>query len=73
MNFNPCTNQYTCNGDFCNGCGRSHTEIRESEALVAKVVAHLFEYGYNNPEKFLQMLNNKSLARLAQLNNKKNK
>lgn len=73
MKFSPCTNQCTSDGDACQGCGRSHTEIRETKALLAKVVAHLFDYGYDDPENFLQMLNTKSLARLAQLNNEKRK
>lgn len=71
MKFSPCISQCTSDGEFCQGCGRSHTEIRESKALVEKVVAHLFEYGYEDPEKFLKMLNKKSLTRLAQLQNKK--
>jgi len=71
MKFSPCTNQCTSDGTFCQGCGRSHNEIRESKALVGKVVAHLFEYGYDDPENFLAMLNKKSLARLAQLQDEK--
>ncbi len=71
MKFIPCTNQCTSDGSFCQGCGRSHTEISESKALVGKVVAHLFEYGYDDPEKFLEVLNKKSLARLAQLKEEK--
>jgi len=70
MKFSPCTSQCTSDGNFCQGCGRSHTEIRESKALVEKVVAHLFEYGYEDPENFLTMLTKKSLARLTQLQRK---
>lgn len=71
MKFSPCASQCTNDGTFCQGCGRSHTEISESKALVDKVVAHLFAYGYDDPENFLKMLNKKSLARLAQLKDKK--
>jgi predicted Fe-S protein YdhL (DUF1289 family) len=71
MKFSPCANQCTCDGSFCQGCGRSHTEIRESKALLRKVVAHLMEYEYDDPENFLKMLNNKSLQQFAKLQNKK--
>jgi len=70
MKFSPCTNKCTSDGSFCQGCGRSHTEIRESKALVAKVAAHLLEYGYQDPDKFLKMLHKKSLKRLMQLQEK---
>jgi len=71
MKFSPCTNQCTSDGTFCQGCGRTHTEIRETKALVGKVVAHLFEYGYEDPENFLKVLEKKSLSRLAQLQDEK--
>ena len=73
MKFSPCTDQCTSDGTFCKGCGRSHTEIKESKALVGKVVAHLLEYGYEDPENVLKMLNKKSLKRLAKLQKKKRK
>ena len=73
MKFSPCTSQCTSDGTHCQGCGRSHTEIRETKALVGKVVEHLVEYGYDNPENFLKMLNKKSLAKLADLQAKKRK
>lgn len=67
MKFSPCTDQCTSDGDICQGCKRTHTEIRESKALVAKIVGHMKEYGYQDPENFLNMLTKKSLARLTQL------
>lgn len=67
MKFSPCTSQCTSDGNFCQGCGRSHKEIRETKAICAKLVAHMFEYGYDDPEKFLAMLTEKSLARLSLL------
>ncbi|MFT6986583.1 MAG: hypothetical protein ACJAT7_002424 [Psychromonas sp.] len=73
MKFSPCVNQCTSDGTFCQGCGRTHTEIRDSKALIGKVVAHLFEYGYEDPENFLKVLEKKSLARLTQLQDKKRK
>ncbi|MCW8994624.1 MAG: DUF1289 domain-containing protein [Psychromonas sp.] len=71
MKFSPCTDQCTSDGSFCQGCGRSHKEIRESKALVKKVVAHLVEYGYDDPENFLQMLSKKSLAKYTKIQSKK--
>jgi hypothetical protein len=71
MKFSPCTDQCTSDGTHCQGCGRSHTEIRDSKMLVQKVVAHLVEYGYEDPENFLQMLTKKSLAQFANRQNKK--
>ena len=71
MKFSPCTSQCTSDGNFCQGCGRSHTEIRETKAICAKLVAHMFEYGYDDPENFLAMLTKKSLARLSLLNAEK--
>ena len=65
MKFSPCTDQCTKDDSVCQGCGRSHAEIKESKALVKKVVAHLVKYGYDDPESFLKMLNKKSLERLA--------
>ncbi|WP_019617126.1 DUF1289 domain-containing protein [Psychromonas ossibalaenae] len=67
MKFSPCTSQCTSDGDFCRGCGRSHNEIRDTSALWAKVAAHMLEYGYDDPEKFLETLNQKSLRRLTVL------
>ena len=73
MKFSPCTDKCTSGGNFCKGCGRSHTEIKESKALVGEVVGHLVKYGYDDPENFLKMLNKKSLKRLAKKHNKKRK
>lgn len=73
MKFNPCTDQCTSDGDFCHGCGRSHAEIRDSKALVKKVVAHLAEYEYDDPENFLKMLNRKSLQQFEKLQSRKRK
>jgi hypothetical protein len=71
MKFSPCTDNCTKDGTHCQGCGRSHTEIRESSALWAKVAAHMFAYGYDDPENFLDTLNKKSLRRLALLQENK--
>jgi len=73
MKFSPCIDQCTSDGDFCKGCGRSHTEIRDTKALIKKVVAHLMEYEYDDPENFLKMLNTKSLKQFEKLQDRKRK
>lgn len=71
MKFSPCTSNCTSDGSYCQGCGRSHKEIRETKAICAKLVAHMFEYGYDDPENFLEMLRTKSLKRLSVLKKEK--
>ncbi len=71
MKFSPCTGNCTSDGTHCQGCGRSQQEIKDSSALWVKVAAHLFEYGYDDPENFLETLNKKSLRRLQILNDNK--
>ncbi|WP_354622717.1 DUF1289 domain-containing protein [Psychromonas sp. MME2] len=73
MKFSPCTNNCTSGGNYCQGCGRSHQEIRETKAIGATLVAHLFKYGYDDPENFLDVLCTKSLNRLAALKEEKRK
>lgn len=71
MKFTPCTDECTSDGDVCRGCGRSHTEIRETKALVKKVVGHMMEYQYDNPDDFLKMLTKKSSGKFMKLQGKK--
>lgn len=63
MKFSPCTNNCTSDGTFCKGCNRSHIEIKETQALVAKMVGHLVDYNYDDPERFLALMSEKALKR----------
>jgi len=63
MKFSPCTSQCTSDGSFCQGCGRTHVEIRETKQLTAKLVAHLVDYNYDDPERFLELISAKALKR----------
>lgn len=71
MKFSPCIKQCTKDSTFCQGCGRSHAEIGETKALAKKITAHMLEYGYEDPENFLKVLNKKSLDRFAKLKKEK--
>ncbi|MEI6897441.1 MAG: DUF1289 domain-containing protein [Psychromonas sp.] len=63
MKFSPCTDQCTSDGTSCQGCGRTHVEIKETQALVAKLVGHLVDYNYDDPERFLTLISAKALKR----------
>lgn len=63
MKFSPCTGNCTSDGAFCQGCGRTHTEIKETQALTAKLVGHLVDYNYDDPEYFLERTSAKALRR----------
>lgn len=63
MKFSPCTSQCTSDGTFCQGCGRTHVEIKETKELVARLVTHLVDYNYDDSERFLELLSAKALAR----------
>jgi hypothetical protein len=63
MEFTPCTSQCTSDGTNCQGCGRTHIEIKETQTLVAKLVGHLVDYNYDDPERFLELISAKALKR----------
>jgi hypothetical protein len=63
MKFSPCTGQCTSDGLSCQGCGRTHVEIKATQALVAKMVGHLVDYNYDDPERFLELTSIKVLKR----------
>lgn len=67
MKFSPCTDRCTSDGTHCQGCGRSHNEIRETKALVQKVAAHMHDYEYDDPENFLSTFNKKTLKHLDRI------
>ncbi len=65
MKFSPCTSQCTSDGTHCQGCGRSHLEIRETQMITKQLVQHLVKYDYDDPENFLDNIKNKALKRAA--------
>ena len=67
MKFSPCTGGCTGGIDDCQGCGRSRAEIKDTQAVVAKMVEHIIAYGYDDPEVFLAMLTKKSLRNLGRI------
>ncbi|WP_156801544.1 DUF1289 domain-containing protein [Psychromonas sp. CNPT3] len=70
MKFSRCTSQCTSAGDRCQGCGRTHVEIKQTQQIVAKLVGHLVDYQYDDPEHFLQMITQKALKRSKIINDK---
>lgn len=65
MKFSPCTSECTHEGTHCEGCGRSHTEIKETKMLGQQLVEHLVKYNYDDPENFLDVMRTKVLKRTA--------
>jgi len=63
MKFSPCTGNCTSAGTICQGCGRTHTEIKQTQALTAKIIGHLVDYNYDDPERFLELISAKALKR----------
>ncbi|TEW53978.1 DUF1289 domain-containing protein [Psychromonas sp. RZ22] len=72
MKFSPCTSQCTSEGIHCEGCGRSHLEIQETQAITKLLVAHLVKYDYDDPEKFLENINNKAIKRSKKIKEENN-
>ncbi|MCW8886466.1 MAG: DUF1289 domain-containing protein [Motiliproteus sp.] len=63
MKFNPCVNQCTDLGTHCEGCGRSHEEIRATQGLVKNMVQFMQQMGYENPEEFARAVANKAVKK----------
>ena len=52
MKFSPCTGECTEAGTHCEGCGRSHEEIAEMNALVSSLVAFAEKMSYENVDEY---------------------
>ena len=52
MKFSPCTGKCTEGGSHCQGCGRSHEEIKRMGQLVGELVNFAAEMEYENIEDF---------------------
>lgn len=71
MKFTPCAGSCDSTGTHCDGCGRSHEEIRQTLALVTQVAEFMDTWGYQDPEAFLQVLNTKAMKKLARIQAKR--
>lgn len=72
MKFSPCTSLCTNDGTHCLGCGRSHLEISETQAITKQLVEHLVKYDYDDPENFLENITLKALKRAALMKEENN-
>ena len=52
MKFNPCTGKCTDKGTHCEGCGRSHEEVAELNALLGQLTAFAEKMNYENVDDF---------------------
>ncbi|MCP3687254.1 MAG: DUF1289 domain-containing protein [Gammaproteobacteria bacterium] len=52
MIFSPCIGKCTDQGTHCEGCGRSHEEIKEMKQHVASLTAFAENMKYENIEDF---------------------
>lgn len=67
MKFKPCIDQCTTEGEYCEGCGRSHREIAETKKLVKSVIDFIQQQQYENPEEFVQAIGKSILKKLSKL------
>jgi predicted Fe-S protein YdhL (DUF1289 family) len=66
MSFVPCQSKCTYEGTHCEGCGRSHEEIKATKQLVQTVVEFVKQHEYDNADQFTQYLAAKVLKKLAE-------
>lgn len=73
MHFSPCRGGTNCtqDGTHCQGCGRSHEEIRETRTLVDAVAQFALNMGYENVPHFTQFVALKAADRARLLNEAK--
>jgi len=65
MKFNPCIpGKCTEEGTHCEGCGRTHEEIRETKRLVKDLVSFSQKMGYENIEDFSSFIGQSLLKKL---------
>jgi Protein of unknown function (DUF1289) len=65
MKFIPCTpGKCTEDGDFCEGCHRTHQEIAETKRLVKSLVSLAQSKGYENHEDFADFIAKNVLNKL---------
>lgn len=66
MKFSPCLDQCTKDGTHCQGCGRSHTEIAATKAIVSAAVEFIKQQQYDNADDFVAAIS-KSILKKASL------
>ncbi len=65
MKFVPCISDLcTEDGSHCSGCGRSHSEIAETKALVKNIVDFSQRQNYENIEDFAAFIHKNLLKKL---------
>ncbi len=67
MKFTPCAGLCDKAGTHCEGCGRSHEEIRQTLALTTHVAEFMATWGYENPDDFLSNLSRKAAKKLSRM------
>ncbi len=64
MKFSPCIGKCTDQGSHCEGCGRSHEEIKETNQLVFQLVNYARDKNYENIEEFAGSIGHSILYKL---------
>jgi hypothetical protein len=54
MKFKPCTGECTDDGQYCEGCGRSHQEIDAMHRMVDELVAFYKKMEYENLDDYAE-------------------
>lgn len=52
MKYRPCTGSCTHAGSHCDGCGRSHEEVAELNAMVKTLASYAKKMQYDNTDDF---------------------
>lgn len=66
MSFVSCNSLCTYDGTHCEGCGRSHEEIKATKQLVQTVVEFVRQHEYDNVDEFTQYLATKVCKKVAE-------
>ena len=64
MEFSPCIGKCTDQSTHCEGCGRSHEDVAETNQLIMQLVNYAREKGYENIEEFADSMGHSILYKL---------
>jgi predicted Fe-S protein YdhL (DUF1289 family) len=64
MKFSPCIGKCTDQGSHCDGCGRSHEDVAETDQLIMQLVNYAREKGIENTEEFANSMGHSILYKL---------